>query len=182
MPVKGRVPVSEPPPAYMDRASRIHRWVAVPPRAVMASDLSAVLMNGRWLSAFSVILIMTVTAAAVIFRKRLRGEHPAEVQVPAMVFAALFQGEVRSFPIRFWWRDTALHGTSGLVPGILGFLLVYALNGNGRVEVHVLPRFAASFAFSPAADAGAPWEIFEFAEDRLVGMDMQKPMRWVRRA
>jgi len=61
---------------------------------------------------------------------------------------------VRVFSIRFWWWDIALHATSGLLLGILGFLLVYALNENERVAVHMQPRFAALFAFSFAVAAG----------------------------
>jgi len=147
-------------------------------QAVMAVELAAVLVSGQWLAAFSVILIMAVTAAPVMFRKRLPVNIPPEFQVLAIafVFAALFLGEVRSFYERFWWWDIALHATSGLLLGILGFLLVYALNENERVAVHMQPRFVALFAFSFAVAAGALWEIFEFGMDSFFGMNMQKPM------
>jgi len=92
------------------------------------------------------------------------------------MFAALFLGEVRNFYERFWWWDIALHTTSGLLLGILGFLLIYVLNEADRIDVHMLPRFVAFFAFTFAVAMGALWEIFEFAMDRVFGMNMQKPM------
>lgn len=176
--MKSRGPASESTAVPMDRAARIHRWVVVMLQAVMAVELAAVLVSGQWLAAFSVILIMAVTAAPVMFRKRLPVNIPPEFQALAIafVFAALFLGEVRSFYERFWWWDIALHGTSGLLLGILGFLLVYALNENERVAVHMQPRFVAFFAFCFAVAVGALWEIFEFGMDRFFGMNMQKPM------
>jgi hypothetical protein len=82
------------------------------------------------------------------------------------VFASLFLGEVRSFYERIWWWDIALHTTSGLLLGILGFLLVYVLNENERVDVHMLPRFVAFFAFTFAVAWGrcgrsssSPWTV-----------------------
>jgi uncharacterized membrane protein YjdF len=59
---------------------------------------------------------------------------------------------------------------------MLGFLLIYVLNENERVDVHMRPRFVALFAFLFAVAVGAVWEIFEYSMDRLVGTTMQKPM------
>jgi len=57
---------------------------------------------------------------------------PPEFQVLAVgfVFASLFLGEIRSYYLRIWWWDIALHTSSGLLLGILGFLLIYVLNEN----------------------------------------------------
>lgn len=59
--------------------------------------------------------------------------------------------------------------------GILGFLLVYALNENEHADIHMRPRFVAMFAFVFAVAVGTLWEIFEFVMDRAVGTNMQKP-------
>ena len=60
--------------------------------------------------------------------------------------------------------------------GILGFLLVYVLNENKRIDIHMRPRFVAVFAFLFAVTVGTLWEIFEFAMDQVIGTNMQKPM------
>jgi hypothetical protein len=144
----------------------------------MATELVLLLRGGQWASAVLVALIMALTLAPVVLKERLPVRIPAELQLLAIlfVFASLFLGEVRSFYERIWWWDMALHAVSGLLLGILGFLLVYVLNENRRVSFQLHPRFLALFAFVFAVAVGALWEIFEFAMDRLLGTNMQKPM------
>jgi uncharacterized membrane protein YjdF len=103
---------------------------------------------------------------------------PSEFQVLALVFVfcALFLGEVRSYYDKIWWWDIALHSTSGLLMGILGFLLVYVLNASQKIAFSMTPHFVAFFAFIFAVAVGAVWEIFEFAMDGFFGTRMQKPM------
>jgi len=92
------------------------------------------------------------------------------------VFSALFLGEVQSYYLRIWWWDIALHTSSGLLAGLLGFLLIYVLNESDHVDIYMRPRFVAIFAFMFAVAVGTLWEIFEFSMDMLAGTDMQKSM------
>lgn len=159
-------------------AIRVHRWAVVFLMAIMVVELVLVLLGGQWLTAFLVVTIMVITLAPIVLGPRLPVNIPSEFQLLAIVFvfASLFLGEVRSFYERFWWWDIALHAGSGLLLGLLGFLLVYALNENERVDLHMRPRFVALFAFCFAVATGALWEIFEFKMDQVFGMNMQKPM------
>jgi len=145
---------------------------------IMAAEFILLLLESQWLSAFVVIMIMAISVAPVVLGERLQVNIPPEFQVLAImfVFASLFLGEVRDFYGRIWWWDIAMHTASGLLLGILGFLLVYVLNENKRVDVHLHPRFVALFAFVFALAVGALWEIFEFGMDQVVGTNMQKPM------
>jgi uncharacterized membrane protein YjdF len=124
------------------------------------------------------LAIMAVTGAPALLGHRLPVRIPAEYELLAIlfVFAALFLGEFHSYYELFWWWDIALHSTSGLLLGLVGFLLVYVLNESRRIELHMRPGFVALFAFAFAVTAGVLWEIFEFAADQLFGMQMQKPM------
>jgi uncharacterized membrane protein YjdF len=92
------------------------------------------------------------------------------------VFASMFLGELHGYYTRYWWWDIALHTTSGLLLGIFGFLLVYILNKDDRVDLSMQPRFVALFAFVFAVALGAVWEIFEFSMDQIFGTNMQKAM------
>ena len=65
---------------------------------------------------------------------------------------------------------------AGMLMGILGFLLIYVLNADERIDIHMRPRFMALFAFLFAVTVGTLWELFEFAMDQIVGTTMQKPM------
>lgn len=157
---------------------RIRLGILLSLQGVMAIELSLLLTQRLWISSAWLLCIMAITGAPLILRRRLPVQIPLEYEVMAIlfVFAALFLGEVRSFYQRFWWWDMALHATSGLLLGILGFLLVYVLNESKRGDIHLQPAFVALFAFMFAVTAGTFWEIFEFGMDELVGTTMQKPM------
>jgi hypothetical protein len=103
------------------------------------------------------------------------GVSPHQILAITFVFASLFLGEVRSYYELIWWWDVSLHATSGLLFGIVGFLLVYVLNENERVEISLRPRFLALFAFVFAIAVGALWEVFEYAMDQTFATHMQKP-------
>ena len=145
---------------------------------IMGIELVFVIVNAQWLNALLMVGIMALVLGPTLLGPRLPVAIPAEFQVLAIafVFSALFLGEVRSYYERFWWWDIVLHTSSGLMLGLLGFLLVYVLNENERADLHMRPRFVALFAFLFAVAVGAVWEIFEFSMDRLFGTQMQKPM------
>lgn len=159
-------------------AERIHRATVFTLVGIMAVELVFTLLQQQWLTAFLVVMIMSVAISPVIFHHRLRVTFPPEFHILAItfIFASLFMGEVWQFYARVWWWDIALHGTSGLLLGIFGFLLVYALNEDRHINMHMRPHFVAFFAFLFAVAVGALWEIFEFGMDQAFGMNMQKAM------
>ncbi len=144
----------------------------------MSVELILVIHEGQWINAFLIMTIMVITLSPAVLGRRFRVYIPLEFHLLAVifVFAALFLGEIHSYYARFWWWDIALHTSSGLLMGILGFLLVYVLNESENIDIHMRPRFVALFAFLFAVTVGTLWEIFEFAMDRFVGTNMQKPM------
>ena len=161
-----------------DAATRIKKWLVAVIIALMAIDFFLVVSEGQWLSAFLILTITLLISVVTVFSKRIAVQIPAEFEVLALifVFAALFLGEVRSYYDRIWWWDIALHSTSGLLMGILGFLLVYVLNESKSVALAMTPRFVAFFAFMFAVAVGSLWEIFEFSMDSIFNANMQKPM------
>ena len=161
-----------------DPAALIHRWVVMIIVAVLTIDLVIVLAEQQWLNAVLIVIIAALLLGSTLARARLSVRIPYEFQLMALlfVFAALFLGEVRSYYIRFWWWDIALHTASGFLLGIVGFLLVYVLNESRVIAMQMLPRFVALFAFLFAVSVGAVWEIFEYSMDQMVGTQMQKPM------
>lgn len=159
-------------------AERVRTAIIVVLLAIMAGELVAAIVAWQLMTAALISGIILTAMAPILFRDRLPVVIPAEFHVLAIlfVFAALFLGEMRDFYQRVWWWDIALHGTSGLLLGMTGFLLVYVLNENERADLHMTPFFIAFFAFAFAVSIGALWEIFEFVMDKLFGMQMQKPM------
>lgn len=161
-----------------DLPARIHRGVVAVLLVVMTIELLLALHGQQWLTAFLVSAIIAITIAPGALSRRFQVHIPPEFQLLAIafVFAALFLGEIHRYYERIWWWDIALHASSGLLLGLVGFLLVYVLNESERVELHMRPRFVALFAFCFAVAVGVLWEIFEFAVDQLAGTNMQKPM------
>lgn len=159
-------------------ARRAHLAVLAILQTIMAIELVLLLARGQWMHAFLVCGVMAGTLAPELLRRRLTVEIPSEIQILAIlfVFATIFLGEVRDFYERIWWWDLALHGTAGLLLGLLGFLILYVLNESRFVALHMRPSFVALFAFFFGFGIGAFWEIFEFAMDELFGLNMQKPM------
>ena len=95
-----------------------------------------------------VMAIMAIMFLPAVIGRRFRVHIPPECHVLAVLFAfaARFLGEIHSYYMRFWWWDIALHTSSGLLMGILGFLLIYVLNADERIDIHMRPRFMALFA------------------------------------
>lgn len=161
-----------------DLPTFVHRAALGLLQVILTVELVLLFYEQQWINAFLVVLIMAIALAPVVLGRRFRVYVPPEFQVLAIVFvfASLFLGEIQGYYGRIWWWDIALHTSSGLLMGILGFLLVYVLNESEHVDVHMRPRFVALFAYLFAVSVGTLWEIFEFAMDQIVGTNMQKPM------
>lgn len=109
---------------------RVQWGVLIVLQVIMAVELILVFYERQWVNAFLVMAIMAISLSPGVIGRRLRVNIPPEFQLLAVVFvfAALFLGEVQSYYERIWWWNIALHTSSGLLMGILGFLLVYVLN------------------------------------------------------
>ena len=157
---------------------RFHKLLVHILLLIMTLEGAYLLYSQQWLSFFLVLVIVFTLLSPILFRNHLNVMIPAEFHISAVTFsfAALYLGEVQHFYQRIWWWDIALHGTAGLLMGIIGFLMVYILNETDRVRLNLSAGFITFFAFLFAISIGTFWEIFEFAMDQIFGMNMQKPM------
>ncbi|GJL73406.1 MAG: hypothetical protein NMNS01_26050 [Nitrosomonas sp.] len=156
----------------------IHRRLTFVLQAILVVEVMFAAWDQQWLTAVVTIGIIIVTLVPFFLSKFFRVFIPPEFVLLAIafVFASLFLGEIRGYYSRFWWWDIALHSCSGILLGIIGFLLVHVLNETKNIGVHMKPGFVAFFAFLFAVGIGALWEIFEFIMDSFFGMNMQKEM------
>jgi len=159
-------------------AGDLHRLVVRVLLFLMVIEWIVLMVELRFLQLFLVTVIIIVLLAPELFRNKMDIVIPAEFHFVAVIFilASLYLGEIQQFYRLIWWWDMALHGTAGLLMGIFGFLLVYILNENPRVELQMKTGFIALFAFFFSISIGTVWEIFEFAMDQLFGFNMQKEM------
>lgn len=90
------------------------------------------------------------------------------------LYCAIFLGEVRNFYFVIPHWDIILHAFSSVMTGLFGFMVVTALNQAKVTPIRMSPIFVALFSFAFAAMVGTLWEIYEFAFDGMLGMNMQK--------
>lgn len=90
------------------------------------------------------------------------------------LYCAIYLGEVHDFYYKIAHWDDILHAFSGAMLGALGFILVDLLNRSQNIRVQLSPFFVSVFAFCFALAVGALWEVYEFAFDAILGLNMQK--------
>ena len=130
----------------------------------------------KYQNTFVGVLTFAMTFYPSILKKRFRVYLPSGLQIiiTLFIFAAQFLGELHDFYYKIPWWDNMLHCISGSVLGIIGFMFVYFLNKTHIKQTKLSPFFIALFAFCFALSMGVFWEFFEFAGDRLFGLNMQK--------
>ena len=122
------------------------------------------------------LLGLVVMSLPTIITHKLRLMVPNAMCILYYVFlyCAIFLGEIFSFYYLIPHWDLYLHAMSGAMLGALGFILVDWLNKDEHVKLSMSPIFVSIFAFSFALAVGALWEIYEFAFDSILGLNMQK--------
>lgn len=156
----------------------IHKRLTMSLQAILLVGAGLAFWEQQWLTAGTTLAVVVITLVPFLLGKRFQVFIPPEFECLAtlFVFGSLFLGEVRGYYLRFWWWDLVLHTASGVLLGIVGFLLVYVLNEKEEIDLHMAPGFVALFAFLFGVGIGALWEIFEFSMDQFWGLNMQKPM------
>ncbi|HCA46462.1 MAG TPA: hypothetical protein DEP45_03595 [Armatimonadetes bacterium] len=150
-------------------------YLNAPEAEVAVSDPGNVKSDYLLMLVQCILGIVVMILPGVIERRRCI-EIPNSMYVFFLFFlyGAIFLGEVRSFYYRIPNWDLILHGFSGLLLGALSFSVVRLLNASDRIVLSLSPAFMAVFAFSFAMTVAALWEIYEFAVDGILGLNMQK--------
>ncbi len=122
------------------------------------------------------ILGLIVMMIPPLFTHKLKVMVPSFMTILYYVFlyCSIFLGEIFGFYYNLPHWDLMLHAMSGAMLGVLGFLIVDWLNKDEHVKLSMNPFFVSLFAFSFALMIGTLWEIYEFAFDRVLGLNMQK--------
>ncbi len=117
-------------------------------------------------------LLLTILPGHLASRVNLALPPSFLAAIALFVLASLYLGELHDFYNRLWWWDLALHGSSAMGFGILGFLLILMLFEGDR---YAAPPWAiGALSFCMAMTVGTLWEVFEFFMDSVFGFNMQK--------
>ncbi len=145
-------------------------------RALLVITIVGSVFTQNWENLFTGVLTLGLTYLPFLIADRNHVILPSLFQLVILMFlfAAMYLGEIGAFFLRFWWWDIALHTSSGMILGIIGFFMIYFLNQKEQVGMILSSGFIVFFAFAFAITVGVVWEIFEFALDSIFGLNMQK--------
>lgn len=145
-------------------------------RVLLAIGAVILFMQSKYLPGLTTCGILIATYFPRFLHHSLQVIVPVEFEFLTVVFiyASLFLGEVGGYYQVYWWWDLMLHLASGFIAGIFGFVMVYVLNENDEIGMHMKPGFVAFFAFLFSLGLGVMWELFEYIMDEMLGMNMTK--------
>lgn len=134
------------------------------------------ILDFQWFNAFLAFLALILSYMPAIITRNYKIYLPIELELflGVFLFATIYLGEIQSFYILYPWWDKFLHTGSGILLGLIGFLIVYIFNSEERIRMHLSPFFVALFSFLFAFSLGGFWEIFEFSADQFFGTTMQQ--------
>ena len=141
---------------------------------VLALELVASLIEGRYSLSFIALATLILSIAPMVIADRLQIRLPLSflAGIVFFIFGTLYLGEAFDFYERYWWWDILMHFGSAMGFGLVGFVFVFLLFEGKRFAA---PHWAIAFiSFCISITIGTLWEIFEFAMDQLFGLNMQK--------
>ena len=154
---------------------RIDGWISLVLKIMLIIGAVLEALQGNWLNTVTTIgmVILAFTPLLMVYQFNVRIPSEFELLAVLFIYASLVLGDIYGFYTKYWWWDILLHASSGLILGILGFLLVYVLNEHENLKMHMKPSFVSLFAFMFAVGMGTLWEVVEFTLDQTLGMNTQ---------
>ena len=155
-------------------AERIELTISYMLKVVVVGTIVMSIWNLSFFLMASAVVILLFSALPAIIERRFRITLPIEVDfaVTLLIFLHFIMGEAGDYYNRFWWFDLVLHWSSGIVIGLVGFMIIYFFLYTNRMNAN--PLLVAVFSVSFSLAAGALWEMFEFSMDVIFRFNMQK--------
>lgn len=133
------------------------------------------IFEDRWSSAFIAgqAFLIGLSPFAVNRFFTLTVPQMIHISIIIFLFSTLILGELAKFYVTIWWWDIVLHTVSAMGLALIG--LIFLFLGFSRMQLKSSAVIASFFAFSFSVSLAAIWEIFEFAGDYF--LDLQIPMQ-----
>lgn len=130
----------------------------------------------EWETFWSAVMTLLLFLLPSILEKRTDVKIPTSFQIIILlfIFASMYLGEIHHYFYRYRWWDRMLHTASAVILTYFGFILIYSMNKDYKVNMKLSPKFMALFSFCFGIMICALWEILEYAIDSILGLDMQK--------
>ena len=114
-----------------------------------------------------------------IFTKITKLKIPASMEIMYIIFCtcSIILGEIGDFYAKFGWWDSLLNFSSGILLGILGYVIINTFNKySSDKEFKFSPLFVSIWCICFSLAIGAIWEMIEFGCDEFFGTNMQQFM------
>lgn len=123
----------------------------------------------------STLMIVLIIIPAV-FTKVSRYEIPPIMEIMYIIFCTgcIILGEIGDFYAKISWWDSMLHLSSGVLFGILGYIIINTMNRFDGKTSKFSPIFVSFWVACFSLAMAAIWELFEFSVDELFGTNMQQ--------
>lgn len=145
-------------------------------KLILIIAIISAIFTKQYITLFFSILTLFLGVLPSLLQKNYKINLPLEFELIILIFifSTLYLGEVSGYYEIYWWWDIMLHTLSGIIIGMIGFLIVYILNSQKKIHLHLTPIFIAIITFSFAVSIGVIWEIFEYFMDIIFGLNMQR--------
>lgn len=169
MPYKKR----EVPYSATDRVQQFLIWLV---RLFLVATFiwGGIMQGNKEMAILSVLIIVTTFIPHILFERRYGLGLPVEFHLitTLFLFGSIFIGTAIDAYQNIWWWDLAMHGVAGIGLGFVGFIILYTMYMQKRLDMSF--KLMMLFAFCLSLAAGALWEIGEFTSDALFGTSAQR--------
>lgn len=144
-------------------------------RGLIILMLIRCILQRNYESAALCILSLILFMIPVFLEESFHIEIPPmfQISIYMFIYAAEILGEINNFYTKIPGWDTMLHTINGFLCAAVGLSLVDLLNKSSR-KIKLSPLYLAVAAFCFSMTIGVLWEFFEFLNDMLFCVDMQK--------
>jgi hypothetical protein len=165
---------SRPKRPPLGSADKIQLTFSYMLKAVMFVIIIICFIKFKLFLVFTGLLILIFSSLPALIERTFRIILPVEVDLllTLFIFAHFVLGEFANYYFRIWWWDILLHASSGILIGMVGFVIIYFFLFTSKVSAN--PALVSLFSVTFSIAAATFWEIFEFTMDQLFGFNMQK--------
>lgn len=122
------------------------------------------------------LLMLALIAIPVVFTKVTRFKIPEVMEVLYIIFCAgsIIFGEIFDYYGKIGWWDSLLHTMSGIMFGILGYIILNTFNRYDGQNTRFSPIIMSIWTVCFTVTMGVIWELIEFTCDEFLGTNMQQ--------
>jgi len=152
----------------------VRPWLirGIPRLAILATAVGQIAAGDPYYGVFCLVAL-AITLIPAILARRIDAGVPVGLELALLwlMLADMTLGNWLGLYVRVPWYDKALHLSSSVLIGVIGFLVVYVFHLTGRLRFHPwIDRIAILLV---TLGVGAIWEIGEYGVDQLFGRATQ---------